>query len=89
MSWGTRSDASTKDYIRIVDVVFSEDVKDEQAAQVAAAVDAAKALAAVVGRSDDRVVVTMSGHANPGHAPRLGWANECITVTVSAVPASE
>lgn len=27
--------------------------------------------------------VSMSGHANPGHKPREGWANDAITVSVA------
>jgi hypothetical protein len=27
--------------------------------------------------------VSLSGHANPGHVPQEGWANDCITVSVS------
>lgn len=28
-------------------------------------------------------IVTLSGHSNPGHAPRPGFANDTVTVTVS------
>ena len=33
-----------------------------------------------------RFVVNMSGHANPGHEPREGWANDCVTFSLSQVP---
>lgn len=26
--------------------------------------------------------VTLSGHANDGHEPREGWANDCATISV-------
>lgn len=28
--------------------------------------------------------VTVSGHANPDHKPRSGWANDALTVAVSS-----
>jgi hypothetical protein len=40
-------------------------------------------LVAAVGPEDGTLSVTVSGHANPGHAPTEGWANESITVAVS------
>jgi len=27
--------------------------------------------------------VNISGHANPGHVPAPGWANDCITISIS------
>lgn len=27
--------------------------------------------------------VSLSGHANPGHKPVKGWANDCVSVNVS------
>ena len=41
----------------------------------------------VVGRDGDQVNVTVSGHANPGHAPTPGWADETVTITITQVPA--
>jgi hypothetical protein len=26
--------------------------------------------------------IILSGHANPGHRPRSGWANDCVTISV-------
>ena len=48
-----------------------------------AAFEAVAILAKVVGQDDDLIYVTMSGHANPDHAPAHGWADECITISVS------
>jgi hypothetical protein len=50
---------------------------------VTAAVAAANAIIAsgVVGTGT--VSATISGHANPGHAPTSGWANDCVTVYIS------
>lgn len=87
MSWGTRTLVeASKDAIEVPDPVLSDDVGSEQAEQLTAAREALAALVGAVGRPGDKVVVTLSGHANPGHAPRPGWANECITVQVTAVP---
>lgn len=33
---------------------------------------------------DGNVNVTLSGHANPGHKPRQGWANDYVSVHVSS-----
>jgi hypothetical protein len=52
----------------------------------AAIKDAVLALAAATGRPDDEVVVEVAGHANPGHAPLEGTANEVTYVVVRAVP---
>ncbi len=30
------------------------------------------------------VNVTLSGHANPGHKPRQGWANDMVHMTVTS-----
>lgn len=35
--------------------------------------------------SPDAVRVAISGHANPGHAPREGWSDEHLTISVAAV----
>jgi hypothetical protein len=89
MSWSARTDAVAKDAIALDEPPLSDVVEVEQRAQFEAAVEAAKALAAVVGRPSDAVIVTLNGHANPDHGPRAGWANETITVSVSAIPASD
>lgn len=50
--------------------------------------DAARAAAAAILQSGaagapwQECVVNLSGHANPGHAPRAGWALDCIGVYV-------
>jgi hypothetical protein len=38
--------------------------------------------AGAVGGSEKKFVVTLSGHSNPGHEPRAGWATDMITVSV-------
>lgn len=32
---------------------------------------------------EDEFVVTLSGHSNPGHEPRAGWANDMISISVN------
>lgn len=89
MSWSARtSEAVAKDGIELDEPPLSDVVEAEQRAQFEAAVEAAKALAEVVGRPGDAVFVTLSGHANPGHGPRDGWAHEQISITVVARPAN-
>lgn len=87
MSWSTSSGGEvSKDEIEVPDPHLSPDVATEQHEQYQVAMEVAEQLAKVVGRPGDKVIVTLSGHANPGHAPRQGWANEVVTVSVSAVP---
>lgn len=50
-----------------------------------AIVDAVTSLLRFVGRDDDTVRVTISGHANPGHAPADGYADEFIRVLVEVI----
>jgi len=87
VSWGTGTpEAVAKDAIAIDEPQLFDVVEVEQREQFEAAVEAAKALAQVVGRAGDAVIVRVSGHANPEHGPRDGWGHETISVTVSAQP---
>jgi len=88
MSWSTSANGA-KDDISYTAPTYAADVEMEQRDQYEAAQLAAQLLAKHVGRLDDEIVVSESGHANPGHAPRQGWANETITVSVSARPKAE
>ena len=53
--------------------------------QFDAAAEAVSALIAggTVGGPEVRFHVVMSGHANPDHAPRSGWANDMINISIS------
>jgi hypothetical protein len=70
---------------------YHDDVKqtvgiDEADEQRVALLAAAAELAKVVGLPDERVQVTISGHANPEHsAGGAGIAYEMVTITVHAV----
>lgn len=87
MSWNTFTpDAQPKASIDVPAPTLNEEVKAEQREQFAAALAAAKELARVVGRPEDDVHISLTGHANPGHGPRSGWAEEMVSVTVSARP---
>ena len=37
----------------------------------------------LVGSGDKEYHINLSGHVNPNHEPAPGWANDCLTVTVS------
>jgi hypothetical protein len=53
--------------------------------QFEAASDSARALidSGAVGDSGKTFNVNLSGHANPGHLPASGWANDMVSVSVS------
>lgn len=54
--------------------------------QIKAAQKAVAELVKAVGGKKDTYFVSISGHANPGHEPMPGYANEIISVSVSARP---
>lgn len=56
----------------------------ESKAQADVAFDASSAiiLTGVIGSSEKKYKVMLSGHANPGHEPNPGWANDCITINI-------
>lgn len=45
----------------------------------------AQAAADAIGQPGDRVLVSVSGHANPDHGKADGYSNEHLTVSVSVV----
>jgi len=55
--------------------------------EAADAVEAVKiallSLVTALGDSWDEANVSISGHANPGNVERSGWANDCVTVSLS------
>lgn len=87
MSWSTYIGPTAA-----ADIKASLDVAPlppELAPHVQEQVDKAKATAlaivksGVIGDADAHFFVSLSGHANPGHVPAEGWANDCISVSVS------
>lgn len=63
----------------------SPTLADEAKDQIAEAVEAAVTLvsAGVVGYG--QVHATLTGHANPGHKPAPGWANDMVTISLSYI----
>lgn len=92
MSWSLSGSSTTKDDLRSsidADAIETQlgyaeqnGVSDEQTAQIDAALEAASTLAKACGLDADSVVIACSGHANPGHGPKEGWADEMISVSV-------
>lgn len=90
MSWGTGVHTIDKDQIGSLEAPAANNDPDAQASQdeqFAEALLVAQELATVIGRPHDQVSVSLSGHANTDHAPHPGWADECITISISARPA--
>lgn len=56
--------------------------EDAAADAIAKAIDAAVALAPAVQVPGAGLTVSLSGHANPGHAKTAGWSNDTITVNM-------
>ena len=52
---------------------------------VEAAAEAAAAIVGYLGLHWSVAQVIISGHANPGHGPRDGWAHEMLNVGVSVL----
>lgn len=96
MSWSfsftaERAEDIAKEFAAARDAYFAQghwatdEAFGESYEQSMRACDSAVALAAAVGQgnSDTGYSVTVSGHANPGHAHRQGWSDEAIHVNVS------
>jgi hypothetical protein len=64
-------------------------VADERNDHLVAALVVVDRLAEAVGRPEDDIAVSVSGHANPDHAPAEGWADEAISITVAARPVTD
>lgn len=63
----------------------THDLSEESAEQLRSAKIAAKAVveSQVVGGTDKPFSVSFSGHANPGHEPAKGYANDFVQITVT------
>ncbi len=86
MTWSIAPTKVTRMEILDIPAPSYSEWTDEMEEQFEDAKYAARELAYSVGRPDDQVVVSLSGHVNPGHQPRPGWANDMITVTVTQPP---
>jgi hypothetical protein len=61
----------------------SPPVEGEPQEQFEAAKDAARVLVESGAVGDRPVRINLNGHANPGHEPTEGYANDMITVSIS------
>lgn len=62
----------------------NDQVLDQLASgQADEAIKAVSALVASGAVGTGTVLATINGHANPGHAPTPGWANDTVTISVS------
>lgn len=86
MSWGINTVAAAADIDMAIDaLVVPGDHITESDDQIAAAKVAAKQLVASGGAGSPAYWnVSLSGHANPGHAEVAGSSNEVISVSVNA-----
>lgn len=79
---GNAREALTK-YLETV--TLDSDAIDQAEMVIAAA--AALLASGVIGADDKHFSVSLSGHSNPGHAPKDGWSNDCCSISVSQVAA--
>lgn len=87
MSWWI-SYSSKDDFandVRATGSVADADVTDEAKEQIKAARDAAEAIidGGSAGASGKDFTVSLNGHANTGHDPAPGWANDCVGINVT------
>lgn len=64
----------------------STEAADERTDHLTAALVVLDRMLEAVGRPEDDVIVSIIGHANPDHAPAEDWANEQLTISVTARP---
>lgn len=83
MSWSTRTKVvAKKDADAAIDALTTGDDNVAHEDQLRSAKLAAKVLLANI--PGPYVLVTMSGHANAvGWQQKTGWANDCVTVSIS------
>lgn len=81
MSWSLQfSSLEALDRDEPTSGTIPEDARDQYEAARAAAIDLITSGA--IGRVGAKFTTLLSGHANPEHEPREGWANDCITVSI-------
>lgn len=95
MSWSITFEAQHGDWRAAADAAIAAMADDPQGdgtgnevrEQVGVAREALSTLvhSGFVGDALVRLRVSLSGHANPGHSPRDGYANDTISVSVSQV----
>jgi len=65
-------------------IIQQRDGGAEMMAQAEQAIYAAVAIIESGCLGDGPFLVYLSGHANPSHQPRDGWANDGLTITITA-----
>ena len=68
-----------------VDNIMRSDSGAEMLSQAEQATYAAVALIESGCLGDGTFTVNLSGHANPGHQPRDGWANDAVSISIAQV----
>jgi hypothetical protein len=83
----TRGDveAAVADAAARYDLTFAGDAADTTREVIGKVAALAQAQAEAIGRAGDVIAVSVSGHSNPDHAPRDGWAGETLMISVSQV----
>lgn len=79
MSWSITAPSQTA-------ATIEEAAREQFAAmdgQFEAALHAAQSVLASGAVGSTPVIVALSGHANPGHVKREGWANDTVTISIS------
>jgi hypothetical protein len=92
MSYGIIATAGPKDGVHdavLAAVEAREGDPPETSAHLEAVIEAATRLASAVGRSEDTITVSVSGHSNPHRASAEGWAHEFVTVSVAVTGTGE
>lgn len=64
---------------------LSDDCRGAAGDHYAKAIEFVDAALATVGSPEAHVSVSVSGHAHEGHGNHPSWADECITVSISAI----
>lgn len=93
MSWSTQSPQEVTSASSDAEILPNPPFVDDSGTldQVEVAREVAKTIMAsgAVGGEEARFRVTASGHSNPDHVPREGWANDMINLTVSQTRIAE
>lgn len=76
-SWGVDANPSPAEY------QAQNGTEAEATELVNAASEAVRLVAAALGEKWSSASISISGHANPGHGPKEGWANDCLTISVA------
>lgn len=87
MSWSLGGKVDSAEAVEQLELVDYGDKSAEVREQVQLAKGIAKQIveSGLVGPPGHTFNVSLSGHANPGHGPKAGYANDAITISVYQV----